>query len=186
MLFGLDGVEVGLIIVFLCLFAGILSGFPVAFAIGRCRRYFLRHHRLARQRRPSAASGHRHLVDRLQRADRRGRQTRQYLRVPIPRPAARGAGGVCQRLGTGVGPQRQLHRQPHERTRSGRAVDRNPAGGADVRNDGHHARALEDCPRPADHHGPRVRTAARRSGGLDCGRGRVSGGFDRDCGARRW
>ena len=34
MLFGLDGVEIGLIIVFLCLFAGILSGFPVAFAIG--------------------------------------------------------------------------------------------------------------------------------------------------------
>ena len=34
MLFGLDGVEVGLIIVFICLFGGILSGFPVAFAIG--------------------------------------------------------------------------------------------------------------------------------------------------------
>ena len=34
MLFGLDGVEVGLIIVFACLFGGILSGFPVAFAIG--------------------------------------------------------------------------------------------------------------------------------------------------------
>ncbi|QBF31473.1 TRAP transporter large permease subunit [Thalassococcus sp. S3] len=34
MLFGLDGVEVGLIIVFFCLFGGILSGFPVAFAIG--------------------------------------------------------------------------------------------------------------------------------------------------------
>ena len=34
MLFGLDGVEIGLMIVFLCLFAGILSGFPVAFAIG--------------------------------------------------------------------------------------------------------------------------------------------------------
>lgn len=34
MLFGLDGIEVGLIIVFLCLFAGIISGFPVAFAIG--------------------------------------------------------------------------------------------------------------------------------------------------------
>ncbi|WP_299546227.1 TRAP transporter large permease subunit [uncultured Tateyamaria sp.] len=33
MLFGLDGVEVGLIIVFVCLFGGILSGFPVAFAI---------------------------------------------------------------------------------------------------------------------------------------------------------
>ncbi|MEM6588795.1 MAG: TRAP transporter large permease subunit [Pseudomonadota bacterium] len=33
MLFGMDGVEVGLIIVFLCLFGGILSGFPVAFAI---------------------------------------------------------------------------------------------------------------------------------------------------------
>ena len=32
--FGLDGVEVGLIIVFLTLFAGIVSGFPVAFAIG--------------------------------------------------------------------------------------------------------------------------------------------------------
>ncbi len=31
--FGLDGVEVGLIIVFLTLFAGILTGFPVAFAI---------------------------------------------------------------------------------------------------------------------------------------------------------
>ena len=30
---GLDGVEIGLIIVFLCLFGGILSGFPVAFAI---------------------------------------------------------------------------------------------------------------------------------------------------------
>jgi TRAP-type mannitol/chloroaromatic compound transport system permease large subunit len=34
MLFGLDGVEVGLIIVFLTLFSAILSGFPVAFAIG--------------------------------------------------------------------------------------------------------------------------------------------------------
>lgn len=33
MLFGLDGVEIGLIIVLLCLFSGILSGFPVAFAI---------------------------------------------------------------------------------------------------------------------------------------------------------
>ncbi|PKP85299.1 MAG: C4-dicarboxylate ABC transporter permease [Alphaproteobacteria bacterium HGW-Alphaproteobacteria-2] len=33
MIFGLDGVEIGLIIVFLCLFGGILSGFPVAFAI---------------------------------------------------------------------------------------------------------------------------------------------------------
>ncbi|MEL7105463.1 MAG: TRAP transporter large permease subunit [Pseudomonadota bacterium] len=33
MLFGMDGVEVGLIIVFLCLFAGIMTGFPVAFAI---------------------------------------------------------------------------------------------------------------------------------------------------------
>ena len=33
MLFGLDGVEIGLIIVFLCLFGAILSGFPVAFAI---------------------------------------------------------------------------------------------------------------------------------------------------------
>ncbi len=33
MFFGLDGVEVGLIIVFACLFGGILSGFPVAFAI---------------------------------------------------------------------------------------------------------------------------------------------------------
>ncbi|WP_296765108.1 TRAP transporter large permease subunit, partial [Sediminimonas sp.] len=34
MLFGLDGVEIGLIIVALCLFGGIMSGFPVAFAIG--------------------------------------------------------------------------------------------------------------------------------------------------------
>ncbi|MEV8466753.1 TRAP transporter large permease subunit [Fluviibacterium sp. DFM31] len=34
MLFGLDGVEVGLIIVFFCLFGGIMTGFPVAFAIG--------------------------------------------------------------------------------------------------------------------------------------------------------
>ncbi|MCX7559971.1 TRAP transporter large permease subunit [Sulfitobacter sp. F26204] len=34
MFLGLDGVEVGLIIVFVCLFGGILSGFPVAFAIG--------------------------------------------------------------------------------------------------------------------------------------------------------
>ncbi|MEO0385308.1 MAG: TRAP transporter large permease subunit [Pseudomonadota bacterium] len=33
MLFGLDGVEVGLIIVFLTLFASILTGFPVAFSI---------------------------------------------------------------------------------------------------------------------------------------------------------
>ena len=33
MLFGLDGVEVGLIIVFLSLFGAIMSGFPVAFAI---------------------------------------------------------------------------------------------------------------------------------------------------------
>ncbi|MEM6759188.1 MAG: TRAP transporter large permease subunit [Pseudomonadota bacterium] len=32
-MFGFDGVEVGLIIVFVCLFGGILSGFPVAFAI---------------------------------------------------------------------------------------------------------------------------------------------------------
>ena len=34
MLFGLDGVELGLIITFACLFLGIMSGFPVAFAIG--------------------------------------------------------------------------------------------------------------------------------------------------------
>ena len=34
MLFGLDGVEIGLIIVFVTLFGAILSGFPVAFAIG--------------------------------------------------------------------------------------------------------------------------------------------------------
>ncbi len=34
MFLGLDGVEIGLMIVFLCLFGGILSGFPVAFAIG--------------------------------------------------------------------------------------------------------------------------------------------------------
>ena len=34
MLFGFDGVEVGLLIVFLCLFGAIISGFPVAFAIG--------------------------------------------------------------------------------------------------------------------------------------------------------
>lgn len=34
MLFGLDGIEIGLLIVFLCLFAGIMTGFPVAFAIG--------------------------------------------------------------------------------------------------------------------------------------------------------
>ncbi len=34
MLFGLDGVQIGLIITFLCLFGAILSGFPVAFAIG--------------------------------------------------------------------------------------------------------------------------------------------------------
>ena len=34
MFFGLDGIEIGLIIVFLCLFGAILSGFPVAFAIG--------------------------------------------------------------------------------------------------------------------------------------------------------
>ncbi len=34
MLFGLDGVEIGLIIVFITLFSAILSGFPVAFAIG--------------------------------------------------------------------------------------------------------------------------------------------------------
>jgi len=34
MIFGLDGVEIGLIVVFLCLFGGIMTGFPVAFAIG--------------------------------------------------------------------------------------------------------------------------------------------------------
>ncbi len=34
MIFGLDGIEVGLIIVFFCLFGAIMSGFPVAFAIG--------------------------------------------------------------------------------------------------------------------------------------------------------
>ena len=34
MFLGLDGVEVGLLIVFLMLFGAILSGFPVAFAIG--------------------------------------------------------------------------------------------------------------------------------------------------------
>ena len=33
MLLGLDGVEVGILIVFLCLFGAIMSGFPVAFAI---------------------------------------------------------------------------------------------------------------------------------------------------------
>ncbi|MEO0497379.1 MAG: TRAP transporter large permease subunit [Pseudomonadota bacterium] len=34
MLFGLDGVEIGLIIVFVTLFGAIMTGFPVAFAIG--------------------------------------------------------------------------------------------------------------------------------------------------------
>ncbi|MEP3279331.1 MAG: TRAP transporter large permease subunit [Stappiaceae bacterium] len=34
MLFGLDGVELSLIIVFFCLFMGIMTGYPVAFAIG--------------------------------------------------------------------------------------------------------------------------------------------------------
>ncbi len=34
MIFGLDGIEIGLLIVLVCLFGGILSGFPVAFAIG--------------------------------------------------------------------------------------------------------------------------------------------------------
>ena len=34
MLLGLDGVELSLIIVFVCLFAGIMTGYPVAFAIG--------------------------------------------------------------------------------------------------------------------------------------------------------
>ena len=34
MIFGLDGVEIGLIVVFLTLFGSIMSGFPVAFAIG--------------------------------------------------------------------------------------------------------------------------------------------------------
>ena len=34
MLFGLNGVELSLIIVFVCLFVGIMTGFPVAFAIG--------------------------------------------------------------------------------------------------------------------------------------------------------
>ncbi|MEL7275150.1 MAG: TRAP transporter large permease subunit [Pseudomonadota bacterium] len=34
MLFGLDGIEIGLIITFACLFGAIMSGFPVAFAIG--------------------------------------------------------------------------------------------------------------------------------------------------------
>ncbi len=34
MLFGLDGVEISLIIIFICVFSGIMSGFPVAFAIG--------------------------------------------------------------------------------------------------------------------------------------------------------
>jgi hypothetical protein len=34
MLFGMDGIEIGLIVVFLTLFAGIMTGFPVAFAIG--------------------------------------------------------------------------------------------------------------------------------------------------------
>ncbi len=34
MLFGLDGVEIGLLIVFACLFGAIMSGFPVAFALG--------------------------------------------------------------------------------------------------------------------------------------------------------
>ena len=33
MIFGLDGVEIGLIITFLCLFGAIMSGFPVAFSI---------------------------------------------------------------------------------------------------------------------------------------------------------
>ena len=34
MIFGLDGIELGLIIVFASLFSGIMSGFPVGFAIG--------------------------------------------------------------------------------------------------------------------------------------------------------
>ena len=33
MIFGLDGVAIALLIVFLCLFGAIMTGFPVAFAI---------------------------------------------------------------------------------------------------------------------------------------------------------
>ena len=35
-MFGIDGVIIGLIITFVCLFAGILSGFPVAFGRESC------------------------------------------------------------------------------------------------------------------------------------------------------
>ena len=33
MLFGLDGIEISLLITFICLLAGILTGYPVAFAL---------------------------------------------------------------------------------------------------------------------------------------------------------
>jgi hypothetical protein len=130
MLFGLDGVEVGLIIVFLTLFAGIMTGFPVAFRHRRCRRDFVCDHRSARlsagllihQAIDTGSAEYSALV-----AEGVVRESISVFRYPdLPRIEE-----AClpRRLGSGDGAQHLLHRQPHERARDRRPVHRDAAGG---------------------------------------------------------
>jgi TRAP-type mannitol/chloroaromatic compound transport system permease large subunit len=116
MLFGLDGVEIGLIIVFLTLFAGIMTGFPVAFAIGGAGVISFA---IIAALDSAGLLIHQAIdtIGRILRAACRGRHTGKHIRLPIPGLAARSRNPVPGRLGTGDGAQYLLHRQPDERAR---------------------------------------------------------------------
>ncbi len=145
-------------------------------------RHQLRDHRRARQRGHPDPPGDRPVVRRIRRSRARGGRARGDLGVPVPRAPARGRGAVPAGLGDRARPQHRLHRQPHERAGDRGRLDRDAARGADVRDDGHHARALQDRQRPADDDGARVRPAAGRARGLDRDRGGVPRRLHRDRG----
>ena len=117
MLFGLDGVEIGLIIVFLTLFAGIMTGFPVAFAIAGAGMISFAiiaaldsAGLLIHQAIDTGSVEYSALV-----AEGVIRESISVFRYPeLPRieePL------FSRRLGSGDGAQHLLHRQPHERAR---------------------------------------------------------------------
>ena len=138
MLFGLDGVEIGLIIVFACLFGGILSGFPVAFAIG------------------GAGIISFGIIAAL---DSAGLMVHQAI--------DQSSQAYRDLVNSGV---------PNDAVSKFRYPDL-PLIGESVFPQGWEV-ALD----LVDHDGARLRPAARRFGGIDCGCGRVSCGLHRDRG----
>jgi TRAP-type mannitol/chloroaromatic compound transport system permease large subunit len=152
MLFGLDGVEIGLIIVFLTLFAGIMTGFPVAFAIGGAgvisfaiiaaldSAGLLIHQAI------DTSSAYSRLV-----AEGVVREAISVFRYPeLPRIEEHlFPGGWEQAMERNIS---FIVNRMNERVIAGQSIETLLAV-ADVRPDGHHAGTLQDRRGSSDHHG---------------------------------